>query len=146
MATFLEPPPLASVAAVIGLAALSFAIGLSGGSSGDDAGQPVTANTPCLDAPDHETVSRQSGLEPGPQAARDESNLGEAPRVTEGNPVTADRSSADTVGPREAFTGSGWASGAPNLGSTGLVRLPAEAPTTEARGAGTANGSRDRSL
>lgn len=32
MATFLEPPPMASVAAVIGFAALSFAIGLSGGS------------------------------------------------------------------------------------------------------------------
>ena len=37
MATFLEPPPLASIAAVIGFAALSFAIGLSGGSREIDA-------------------------------------------------------------------------------------------------------------
>ena len=45
MATFLEPPPLASVAAVIGLTALSLAIGLSGGSRAADSDQGGSIGT-----------------------------------------------------------------------------------------------------
>ena len=49
MATFLEPPPLASVAAVIGFAAMSLAIGMSGRSRTSDPDQSSSALTPSAD-------------------------------------------------------------------------------------------------
>ena len=68
MATFLEPPPLASVAAVIGFAAMSLAIGMSGRSRASDPDQSYSARTPSAD----EAVSAVDGETPdrdGVQAA-----------------------------------------------------------------------------
>ena len=66
MATFLEPPPLASVAAVIGFAAMSLAIGMSGRSRASDPDQRNLALAPSADEafsnPDGETPD-QDGVQ-----------------------------------------------------------------------------------
>jgi len=80
MATFLEPPPLASVAAVIGFAAMSLAIGMSGRSRASDPDQSNSAITPSADeavsAVDGETPDRD-GVQVASPALASDATVGE---------------------------------------------------------------------